>query len=63
LQVPLKLDELKKLPLIPNTGTRLIKKKVLTDLGLRNNIITLEEGEENEIDSDEELSKSIIKKG
>ncbi len=54
LHVPLKLDELKKLPLIPNTGARLIKKKAITDLGPINNNITLEEGEEYEKDSDED---------
>ena len=43
LNVPLKLEELKKLPLIPLTGARIYKKKMFTDLGPRNNYTPLEE--------------------
>lgn len=43
MNVPLKLEELKKLPLIPLTGARIYKKKMFTDLGPRNNYLPLEE--------------------
>ena len=51
MNVPLKLEELKKLPLIPLTGARIFKKKMLTDLGPRNNFMPLEEQDENDNDS------------
>jgi hypothetical protein len=51
MNVPLKLEELKKLPLIPLTGARIFKKKMFTDLGPRNNFMPLEEQDENDNDS------------
>lgn len=32
LQVPISIDELKKLPVIPGTTTRILKKKNITDI-------------------------------
>ena len=32
LQVPISIDELKKLPVIPGTTTRILKKKHITDI-------------------------------
>jgi len=36
MNVPLKLDEIKNLPIIPLTGARIFQKKTFTDLGPRN---------------------------
>lgn len=47
LKVPLNFEEMKNLPIIPNTGSR-IKKKNFTDLGPHNNFMSLKE--ENEDD-------------
>jgi len=43
--VPVKFEELKKLPIIPNTGTRL-KKKGKTDLYEKDDFFALKEEEE-----------------
>lgn len=45
LNVPVKFEELKKLPIIPNTGARL-KKKGKTDLYAQNNFFSLNEEDE-----------------
>lgn len=49
--VPVKLDEPKKLPMIPNTGVR-IKKKNLTDLVPGQNCLSLNEAHEEDEDTD-----------
>lgn len=53
LQVPVRLEELKKLPIIPGTGARL-KKKNLTDLGPVQNYLSLNETPVVEEDSEDQ---------
>ena len=47
LKVPINFEEMKNLPIIPNTGTR-IKKKSITDLGPHNFMSLKEENEDDE---------------
>ena len=51
LNVPVKFEELKKLPIIPNTGVRL-KKKGNTDLYAKDNYFSMNEEEEELLDED-----------
>jgi hypothetical protein len=53
LNVPVKFEELKKLPVIPNTGVRL-KKKGKTDMFAQDNFFNLEEEELLDEDSEDE---------
>ena len=43
LSVPFKIEDFKKLPKIPNTGARVMKKKNITDLGAGKNMISIDE--------------------
>ena len=51
MNVPLKLDEIKNLIIIPLTGARIFQKKTFTDLGPRNIYQPLDEQDEIDFES------------
>lgn len=53
----MKIEDLKKLPVIPNTGARTIKKKNFTDLGPKGNFLSLDERDDEEDTDEREMTE------
>ena len=59
--VPLNAADIKKLPVIPQTGARTMKKKYVTDLGPNTGFLSIHEKEDDYTDDDLELDDDMSK--